>query len=279
MPKALSAAQVEQYHRDGFLFPMRVMSGEETALFGANMDAAQASNRLRGGARTKFYLRFPWVHRLATSPHLLDVVEDLIGPDIMLYHSTVWNKEGGDGAYVSWHQDNTYFGHEPCDVLSVWVAITPATLDSGCMMFLPGTQKEGQLPLARNDINKNNLLSSGQTVKFDTSSIEPVPVVLQAGEASIHHAFLIHGSAPNVSKDRRMGMTLVYHSPGQRQVGQVRTSALLVRGEDRFGYFDHEEPPAAEAEDAASIKRFEVAAKQYAEKVRELGNMTLDRFA
>lgn len=277
MPRVLSEAQVEGYRRDGFLFPLRAMSSAEAGALAGRMQRAMSSGELRGAARTKLYLRFPWVYELATKPALLDMVEDLIGPDIMLYHNTVWSKEGGDGTYVSWHQDNTYFGHVPCDVLTVWVAITPATVESGCMTFLPGTHMLGQLPLSKADINGANLLSSGQTVAFDPSSVAAVNVELQPGEVSIHHAFLIHGSAPNRSTGPRMGMTLIYHSPALRQLGNERTSALLVRGEDRFGNFEHEKPPGGE-DDPASLARFERAAALYRAKVRELGNMTINRF-
>ena len=127
MPKALTVQQVENYRRDGFLFPVPILSPDETAAFRRELEAVEASmgGKFIGTPRTKFYLRFPWAHRLATHPAILDAVEDLIGPDIMLYHNTVWFKEGGNGSYVSWHQDNTYFGHEPCEVLTAWVAITP----------------------------------------------------------------------------------------------------------------------------------------------------------
>ncbi len=277
MPKLLSEAQIAQYKRDGFLFPLRVMPAEAAAEVGAKLDHEKAAGRLRGSGQTKFYLRLPWVYQLATHPTVLDAVEDLIGPDIMLYHNTVWSKDGNSAAYISWHQDNTYFGHDPCEVLTVWCAITPANLVSGCMTFLPGTHKLGQLPLAANDTNQANMLSSGQTVAFDVASVEPVAAELQPGEASIHHAFLIHGSAPNRTAHQRMGMTFIYHPPSLRQLGACRTSALLVRGQDRFNNFDHEQPPADQP-DQQSLARYHEAVAKYRAKVRELGNMTINRF-
>ena len=133
---------------------------------------------------------------MATHPKLLDAVEDLIGPDIMIYHNTAWIKEPSDDAYVSWHQDNTYFGHDPCEVLTAWIALSPATEQSGCMQFLPGSQKGGLRNLKAPDIGSGNMLSSGQNVDISGDQIDPVSVVLQPGEASIHHAFLVHGSLP-----------------------------------------------------------------------------------
>jgi ectoine hydroxylase-related dioxygenase (phytanoyl-CoA dioxygenase family) len=276
MPKALSPEQVEQYHRDGFVSPVRIVSEDDATAFRSQMEEAEAAGDLRGIGQTKFYLRFPWVHKMATQPALLDAVEDLIGPNIMLYHNTVWFKDGGNGAYVSWHQDNTYFGHDPCEVLTAWMAITPATTESGCMQFMPGTHKLGQLALKDPDIQSANMLSSGQTADFDPASIKPFPVELRPGECSIHHAFLVHGSLPNNAPDRRMGITFIYHPPQLGQLGNCRTSALLVRGEDPYGKFDHEQAPDL-TDMAGNIARHEKAVSTYREKVRELGNRTVAR--
>ena len=278
MPKTLSDAQIDRFHQDGFVFPVRVMSDQAATTFGRRVQETEAAGKLRAkGGETKFYLRFPWVYELATKPALLDIVEDIVGPDIMIYHNALWAKQGGGGHYVSWHQDNTYFGHYPCEVLSMWIALTPVTVENGCMQFLPGTHKLGQLALAGNDINDSNMLTSGQTVDFDPTTVEPVPILLQPGEASLHHSFLIHGSLPNQTSDLRMGMTLIFHRPGLRQMGDSRTSALLVRGEDRFNNFDHEQPPLQE-DDPGTISRYQHAASLYRNKVREMGNQTIERF-
>jgi hypothetical protein len=121
------------------------------------------------------------------------------------------------------------------------------------------------------------MLSSGMTVDFDVASARPVPIVLAPGEVSIHHAFLIHGSSPNRGKDRRLGLTFIYHPPHLRQLGACRTSAMLVRGEDRYGHFDHEVPPIA-ADDPRTVANHERFVEQYRAKVRELGNPTVTRF-
>lgn len=279
MPKILTERQIKHYRRDGYVSPVRMLSADEAADYRREVEVVEATmgGELTGVRRTKFYLRFPWAHRLATHKAILDAVEDLIGPDIMLYHNIAWLKNPGDENYVSWHQDNTYFGHAPCDVLTVWVALSPATPDGGCMRILPGTHKLGQLPLTTPDAGVGNMLSSGQTVDFDTETIEPDCMALASGEASIHHAFAIHGSPPNLTEDRRLGLTFIYHPPELRQLGEVRTSALLVRGEDNFGNFEAEQPPLA-ADDPATIARHERAVGLYRDKVRELGNATVTRF-
>ncbi len=277
MPKVLTPEQIENYRRDGFLSPVRILSADAAAEARGELESVEAASggQLRGLVRTKFYLRYPFAYRLATSLAILDVVEDLIGPDIMLYQNTIWAKEAGEDSYVSWHQDNTYFGHVPCEVLSVWLALSPSRPESGAMRFLRGSHRLGQLPV-RYEVKDGNMLSSGQVVDADLSGLESVQTSLEPGEASIHHAFLVHGSPPNKGAGRRVGMTFVYHPPSLTQFGDLPTSALLVRGEDRYGHFEHEQPPLA-ADDPATIARHERGAALYRAKAEELGNRTIDR--
>lgn len=277
MPKRLTDEQVTQYRRDGFVSPVRMLSPAEAPEARRELEAMEAEQggALRGLARTKFYLRYPWAFRIATHQAILDAVEDLIGPDILLYQNTIWAKNAGEDSHVSWHQDNTYFGHEPCEVLSVWVALSPSRPESGSMRFLPGSHRLGQLPV-RHEVQDGNMLSSGQVADFDSAKFEPVATSLEPGEASIHHAFLIHGSPPNRSHDRRLGITFVYHPPSVRQIGELRTSAMLVRGEDRYGTFEPEQPPLS-ADDPETIARQVRGAALYRAKAEELGNRTIAR--
>ena len=269
--------EVGNYRRDGFVSPVKILSAAEAAEVRRELEAMETAmgGALRGPIRTKLYLRYPWAYRLATHPKILHAVEALIGTDIMLYQSTIWAKNAGDESFVSWHQDNTYFGHDPCEVLSVWLALSPSKPESGSMRFLPGSQKLGQLPV-RYESADHNLLSSGQVTEFDLSRFEPVATSLEPGEASIHHAFLIHGSPPNKAHDRRLGMTFVYHPPSVRQIGELRTSALLVRGQDRSGNFEAERAPIS-ADDPETIARHERGAALYRAKAQELGNHTIAR--
>jgi hypothetical protein len=120
------------------------------------------------------------------------------------------------------------------------------------------------------------MLSSGQHVDADLSRFKSVATSLEPGEASLHHAYLVHGSPPNVSTERRVGVTFVYHSPALTQLGSLKTSALLVRGEDHYGHFELEEPPLT-ADDPATIARHERGAALYRAKAEELGNHTIAR--
>jgi len=277
VPKVLTEGEIAGYRRDGFVSPVRVLAPEAAFEARRELEAMERAfgGELRGPVRTKFYLRYPWAYRIATTPKILDLVEDLIGPDILLYQTTAWIKNAGDDAYVSWHQDNTYWCFNPSNVLSVWVALSPSRPESGSMRFLRGSHRLGQLPV-RYDVQEDNLLTSGQTAEIDASLFESFATSLEPGEASIHHAFMVHGSPPNASKERRLGVTFVYHPPSLHQQGEIRTSALLVRGEDRYGHFEPEQPPVSE-DDPDTVARHERGAALYRAKAEELGNRTIAR--
>ena len=241
MPNVLSQQQIDGYRRDGYLSPVRIIPKESAAAARRNMEQIEAGlgGRIVGIHRSKFYLRYRWAYELATTPRMLDIAEGLLGPDILLYYSNCWFKNGGDEGYVTWHQDITYFGHEPHDVLTFWIALTPATENSGCMQVLPGTQREGVLPLATPDLNSKNMLPSGQLVDFDVASVAPVSMPLQPGEASIHNVKTAHGSGPNSTDDRRIGLAFQYIPTHTRQTIIDWDSAALVRGVDEYNHFAH----------------------------------------
>ena len=180
------------------------------------------------------------------SPEVLDAVEDLIGPDIRLFHLSVWPKDAGSGAYVSWHQDATYFALEPACHVTAWVALSDAPVEAGCMEVVPGSHKLGQLPHAEMQ-DPENLLSRGQELAgdFDRSRTAFMPV--KAGQFSLHHTHLVHNSRPNRSNDRRIGLGISYIPTSARCTSSTRVSAMLVRGEDRYGHFDDERRPLQEA--------------------------------
>tara|TARA_B100000686_G_scaffold350895_1_gene448097 strand:+ start:1516 stop:2358 length:843 start_codon:yes stop_codon:yes gene_type:complete len=279
MTKFLTQEMVNSYYQNGFVWPIRVLAENIASNVRGRLEKIEKEmgGNFSGIYRSKFYLRYLWAYHLATTPAILDAVEDLIGPDILLYHNTTWFKKGGDQSYVTWHQDITYFGHEPPEVLSVWIALTHSTKANGCMQVLPDTHKLGPLPLATPDLSEKNLLPSGQLVDYNINSIEPIDITLKPGEASIHHACTIHGSRPNMSKERRMGITFCFHSPHIKQRGKKRTSALLVRGSDRHGHYEIEKPPTKH-ESPEAIAEHERAVTLYRAKEKELGKKTVTRF-
>ncbi|MDC0033535.1 phytanoyl-CoA dioxygenase family protein [Alphaproteobacteria bacterium] len=242
MPKALTQAQIEGYERDGYVAGINVMSPAEAMDIRRRVEAFEQETGQHAGKtlRVKSHLILPWVLEIARDPNILDVVEDIIGPNILLFISVIWDKKPGDKTFVSYHQDGTYYGFDRRASVNLWMALSEANRQTGCMRFFPGSHKDGireHLELGGED----NLLTRGQTV-VGLNEDAAVDIVLDPGQCSIHHENLIHGSHPNNGDDRRMGYAMVYVTPEVKPlVG--RRAALLVRGEDRFGYWDFDPEP------------------------------------
>ena len=245
MPRLLTEEQVEKYKRDGFVYPVDVMSREEAQRYLQRLEASEAlqGKELVKGSNFKPHLLFKWADELAYHPRILDAVEDLIGPDIRILSSTVFPKKPGDGAFVGWHQDGTYFALEPDDVqVAAWVALSDAPVESGCMEMAVGSQTLGQLSHAEVNAEKH-MLSLGQTVDapFRQDNREFMP--LHAGQISLHHTHTIHRSARNTTSFRRVGVTLTYVPAHVAVRAKAKPSAALVRGNDRWHHFEDEPRP------------------------------------
>lgn len=242
MPLALSPAQIEHYRSEGWLSPLDVLDSTEVAEARAKLEAFEAEHGpLTGRAeRSRTYLPFAWVDEIMRHPNLVDMVEDLIGPDILCWNAIFWIKEPGAGSFVGWHQDVTYWGLDNRELVSVWVALSEASEQAGCMSVLPGSQR---LTFDHDETyDADNLLTRGQHI----NQIDPADTVampLRPGQASFHNVATAHGSGPNGSSDRRIGLSLHYMPTHTRQQLADWDSAALVRGEDRYHHFDHAPRP------------------------------------
>jgi ectoine hydroxylase-related dioxygenase (phytanoyl-CoA dioxygenase family) len=195
------------------------------------------------------------------NPVMLDAVEDLIGPDILCWASGFFIKEAHDPGYVSWHQDSTYWGLSETRVATAWVALAPSTPENGCMRVIPGSHAGAQL--AHTDTHaEHNLLTRGQVVDHEVDESGAVEVALEPGEISLHHVRLVHGSEANRSGARRIGYAIRYIPPHLHQLNGPHDSAMLVRGEDRYGHFEHEPSPAADMDPQAVACHAKVTERQ-----------------
>lgn len=251
MAKRLNAEAVAQYRRDGFYFPLSALSSEEALGYRRRLEDYERSTGgpIAANMRHKTHLLFRWANELARHPKILDAVEDVIGPDILCWSTTFFIKEARSPSYVSWHQDATYWGLSTSDVITAWVAFADAPIESGAMKFWPGSHARNQLA-HRDTFDTNNLLSRGQEIEVDVPAGQGVDVTLKAGEMSLHHVLLVHGSGPNTTDDRRIGFAIRYIPPHVRQL-KVRDSATLVRGRDTYGHFDLEPEPKTDLDAAA----------------------------
>ena len=242
----------EVYARDGFLSPVDILNPEEAAAHRARMEEAEAKfGELHYNNKLHTILRSPY--ELATHPRVLDVVERLIGPDILLYNVTYIVKEPRSPAHVSWHQDLTYWGFNDDTQVSIWLALSPAAAEGGCLRMVPGSHRHGRREHTLTE-DPTNVLFRGQTVP-NVAAAEAVACPLQPGQASFHHGWTLHSSLPNRSDDRRIGLNAQYLAPHLRQTKHDQDTAILVRGADRFGHFGRDVPAETDLDPVAIERR------------------------
>jgi ectoine hydroxylase-related dioxygenase (phytanoyl-CoA dioxygenase family) len=251
MPNVLTEAQLEAYRRDGYLAPLRALPATDAGRYRALIEdhERRTGAPLQGKWRVKSHLLFTWADRIVHHPAILDAVEDVIGPDILCWTSNFFIKEPGTADFVSWHQDAAYWGLEPAEVVTAWVALTPSNLASGCVKVIPATHGGTALPHV-DTFARGNMLTRGQEIDVEVDESRAVSLLLQPGEMSLHHIKLVHGSAPNRSRDRRIGLAIRYLPTHVRQ-SRLRDSAMLVRGTDAHRHFDLEPRPLADLDAAA----------------------------
>jgi non-heme Fe2+,alpha-ketoglutarate-dependent halogenase len=269
MSKLLTAAQVEQYHRDGILFPVPVLSPGETARFRAAFEevAARLGGRPVAQALGHTQAYFRWAYDLATHPRILDAVEDVLGPNLLVWTVSIFPKYPRDPGYISWHQDGTYWGLDSTRVVTAWVALTDSTLDNGCMRVMPGSHRRPILP-HRDTYAADNRLSRGQEIEVEVDEQDAVDVVLRAGEMSLHHVNIIHGSNPNPSDGSRIGFAPRFMTPETRQIDGEPLTAVLARGRDSHGHFQLlPGPPALGFDEALAAQQ--AAAGQFLTEIRK----------
>jgi hypothetical protein len=249
--KSLGADAIRQYEELGYYAPVTALSPAEAAVVRRQLeDYERSPGAEKAALRSKPHLLFTWLNDLIRHPGILDAVESLIGPNILCWGTSFFTKNAHDPSYVSWHQDSTYWGLEPPDILTAWLAVSESTLENGAMRVIPGSHRGDQLA-HRDTFAHDNLLSRGQEIAVEVDGAHAVDLVLQPGEMSLHHVRLIHGSEPNPSARRRIGFAIRYLPTHVRQTVGERDYATLVRGVDTFHHFEEEQRPASDMDAAA----------------------------
>lgn len=239
----LPADKVAQWKRDGFLSPFPLLDEAELQACRQGVERYEAWLGSPINAhpdmrwRSMPYLLLPWAARLARDPRILDKVEDLLGPDILIFTSTFFIKEPHSPTIAAWHQDSTYYGLEPKEEVTVWIALTEASEAAGCMDALSFQGSPRQLSHVSRVV-KDSVNRAGQVITEPLDDGKPVAMPLRPGWFSMHHGLCPHRSGPNTSSHRRIGLGLNYIPTRTRPSGSVRQAALLVRGTDRYGHFE-----------------------------------------
>lgn len=242
MSTTLSNQAIEQFQTDGFTPAVRIMTESDAGEYRHRLQAIESVvGKLKGGKRLKCHMLYKWVADLIHMPSIVDRVEDLLGPNIMCWGTDMWLKEPNSQNFVSWHQDSHYWGIEG-DLLTAWIALSPATVESGCMRMLPGSHLAETME-HKDTFHNDNMLTRGQTISDSIDESKAVNIEVGTGEAVFFTYRIAHASHPNRSNDRRIGIAVRYISPSARQLKSDWDSATLVRGEDNFGNFVHEPIP------------------------------------
>lgn len=254
MSQQLDAGAVEAYWKEGFYSPLQVFSKAEARQLREHVEAEERlrgpifredrprpGDPFQGSYRFKSHLIFKWLADAIRDPRLLDAVEPLVGPDIMIWTTHWFIKEANSPNYVSWHQDSNYWGVETDRLVTAWLALSPATVESGCIRLLPRSHKGPDFKHV-DTWEADNMLTRGQTIT-DVDESDAVNLELQPGEVALFDYRLAHASDPNSSDDRRIGIGIRYIPTSAKQVRAEWDCASLVRGVDRYNHFELEPRP------------------------------------
>ena len=233
MPRVLTKLQIEQYHDEGFISPIRVISEQEALSIKDELEQVEKEfpEEINSESRNNLHLSFAFLDALAHNKIIVDAIEDLIGPDISLWASVMFIKEPSSKQYVSWHQDATYMGLDSLDFPTPWIALSPSNIETGCMSMIAGSHKT-KIQNHEDTFAENNILTRGQVIQ-DVDESMAVDLILQPGEMSIHHGAVIHGSQPNNSNQRRIGFSLQSYMPNNVKQIVGRNLWTHVRGQKR----------------------------------------------
>ncbi|MCZ6627914.1 MAG: phytanoyl-CoA dioxygenase family protein, partial [SAR324 cluster bacterium] len=242
MGKFLSAEQIGQFQRDGYVPALTAFPVQEAARYRRCLEDFE---KAQGGPLTslgmfymyKLHLLFNWAWQVVAHPAVLNAVEDLIGGDILVYTSKFFIKEPHTPAITAWHQDATHFGFATPASVAAWIAFADAPLESGCVEFLPGSHGLGQLQ-HRSKAHPDSISGGGQSIISPIDVATSVAAPLRAGQFSLHHSLCAHRSQPNMTDHRRIGLSVHYVSPAVPHLGSKRLPAALVRGRDGHGHYD-----------------------------------------
>tara|TARA_B100001142_G_scaffold164747_1_gene164735 strand:- start:1379 stop:2206 length:828 start_codon:yes stop_codon:yes gene_type:complete len=239
----LSPNQLQEYSDNGYVAPIDILSKNEAFEIRAEIENIEDKwpNELNGNGRNYAHMISPTLDGICHNSKILDAVESIIGNNILICGTTLFIKNPYEKGFVSFHQDATYIGLEPHNWVTAWLAITDTNEKNGCMRMLPGSHKNNIMHHEQK-YDEGNLLTRGQTIE-NVSFKKTTPLVLNAGQMSLHHPKVIHGSGLNKSNDRRIGFVIQSYigSNVDQVLGKIYVQQ--ARGDDTFKYHQHTKRP------------------------------------
>jgi len=251
----LSKSEINQYNEKGYLAPIDALTKDEANEVKNEIEFIENKwpNELEGLGRNYVHLISPIFDKVVHNSKILDAVESIIGKNILACGTTLFIKDPDEKGFVSFHQDAKYIGLEPYNWVTAWIAVTNSNEENGCMRMWSGTHKTDlKNHTEKFDYDKGNLLTRGQTVE-NVPLNETEPVILNAGQMSLHHPKIVHGSGVNKSKERRIGFVIQSYIGSNVEQVLGKMYVQKVRGEDSFNYHDHIERPSVTMEQNAVI--------------------------
>jgi len=219
------------YNNNGYHFPLQAMSENQAAHYRSALEAIEndyaSQTELKKLAIGHANSVLPFVDEITRSPNVLEPVKAILGPNILVWNASFFIKEAQTDDFISWHQDLTYWGLTDSHEVTAWIALSPSTIESGCVKFVPGSHTSSIVE-HKDTFHENNLLSRGQELAVDVDENDAVNVVLKPGEMSLHHGQVFHGSHNNQSTQRRIGLAIRYITPDMKQTTDDKTYATLV---------------------------------------------------
>jgi len=247
----LSQKEIATYHQQGYITPQfKLPTTTITAIRDRHqllLDQYPQFNNYCPAllAYDKSFLEF------AKNPQILDMVEQLIGPDFALWNSSFFAKPANGGHATPWHQDGEYWPITPLATCTVWIAIDSATVENGCLRVIPGSHRDQKL-LSHHTNPSDEVTLNQELDNHNFNEAEADDIILEAGQISLHDVYLVHGSETNNSNHSRRGMTLrfmpttsIYNrqlaqekSKDKNLVDQSARTLYLLRGKDASGKND-----------------------------------------
>ena len=255
--RILTDEQLDEYEELGFIHSIPILSPEEAAHYRAEIDKTCRAIGGQVARLNTLHLFFRWAWDLSTHPRLLDCLEQILGPNIVLKSTRLFYKRGGSAAYVGWHQDGVMERLEDPRTPAIWLGLTAATVENGCLRVVPRSHRFGlrdhesspdlpPVPGSRSAPVESWACTYGDELSERITRVPPdlgsaFDLVMRPGEMSIHHPVTLHGSNPNLSAEPRIGLSAsfssaeLYHGPGPVvwARGDASRGRVAVRGGHR----------------------------------------------